>query len=309
MHSDSYFMIFLLVIVALLILVVFLRNSLQKAQREKRRQAVISQTLVTAQEQNELFDLKFLNTDDNMPGLAGTLIDVRADTLRMEVLRLLPDLTNAHVDVYFHVVQPAGSIFYKFRSRLREVHQKTDRSHVVLDAPSSLEVGQRRNFMRVRPPAAAVRAIGVWPLDMARPVPRTTRDVGRPQIFYKAGMQNRPVQIENISATGMALRFLMPDPQVPPVPAEKGFQLLCLLVYAVPEADGEKLITFWCTSQVLNIRTTKDNPPALVLGMEFTNWAVLEAGKTEIHWFHASPTRGVAPITQWVMQMDLEQRK
>lgn len=309
MQSDSYFLIFALAIIGLLILVFVLRNSLQKARLEKRRQAVINETLLTAQDQNELFDLKFLNTDENMPGLAGTLLDVRGDTLRMEVLRLLPDLKNAHVDVYFHVVQPAGSIFYKFRSCLRDVQQKVDRSFVLLDAPTSLEVGQRRSFMRIKPPSSVVRALGVWNMDMAHPVPHTTRELGRPHIFYKAGMASMPVQIENISATGMALRFLMPDPQVPPLVAEKGTQLLCLVVYAVPEQDGEKLTTFWCTCQVANVRTSKDGQPSLVLGMEFTNWAVLEANKAEIHWFHASPTRGAAPIIQWVMQMDLAQRK
>ena len=49
--------------------------------------------------------------------------------------------------------------------------------------------------------------------------------------------------------------------------------------------------------------------PALILGVEFTNWAVLEQGKSEIHWFHSSTSRGVGPITQWVMRMDMEQRK
>jgi hypothetical protein len=41
--------------------------------------------------------------------------------------------------------------------------------------------------------------------------------------------------------------------------------------------------------------------------MQFTNWAVMEPGSTEIHWFHTSPTKGVGPITQWVMRIDRHQ--
>ncbi|MBQ4566765.1 MAG: PilZ domain-containing protein [Desulfovibrio sp.] len=303
MQGDSYFLIMAGLIVGLLILVVFLRNNLKKAQREKRRQAVINETLVTAQEQNELFELKFLNTGENAPGMPATMLHVLGDSLHMEILHTLPKWKNAYVDVYFHVLQPAGSIFYKFRSQLRSLSHEGNKTFVVLAAPQHLEVGQRRSFMRVKPPYASVRALGVWTLDEAD-IPRTTRDVGRPTVFYKTGMEVRSVLIENISATGMALRFMMPDPENPPLQVEKGTPLLCLLVYAMQEGEGEKLVTFWCTCQVVNIRTTKDSPPALVLGLEFTNWAMLEPGKTEIHWFHASPTRGVAPLTLWVMQLD-----
>lgn len=49
--------------------------------------------------------------------------------------------------------------------------------------------------------------------------------------------------------------------------------------------------------------------PALILGVRFTNWAILEPGGTEISWFHCSPTHGVLPITQWVMYLDMVQRK
>ena len=45
----------------------------------------------------------------------------------------------------------------------------------------------------------------------------------------------------------------------------------------------------------------------MILGTEFTNWAVLEPGKADINWFHSTPKSGVSPITQWVMQMDMNE--
>ena len=71
----------------------------------------------------------------------------------------------------------------------------------------------------------------------------------------------------------------------------------------------DRVVTFWCTCDVLNIRMQKEPTPALVLGTEFSNWAVLEQGKADINWFHSTPKSGVSPITQWVMQMDIQQRK
>jgi hypothetical protein len=47
----------------------------------------------------------------------------------------------------------------------------------------------------------------------------------------------------------------------------------------------------------------------MILGTEFSNWAVLEQGKSDINWFHSTPKSGVSPITQWVMQIDIQQRK
>ena len=105
----------------------------------------------------------------------------------------------------------------------------------------------------------------------------------------------------------MALRFPAESLDVKPVDLDKGSQLLCLIIYQVNKDD--RIVTFWCTCNVLNTRMRQDPETALILGTEFTNWAVLEPGKAEINWFHSTTKSGVAPITQWVMQMDMQQRK
>ena len=52
-----------------------------------------------------------------------------------------------------------------------------------------------------------MRVIGIWKLDPATPIPRDTGEIGRPLIYYKQDMAAAPVQVEDISATGMALRL------------------------------------------------------------------------------------------------------
>jgi hypothetical protein len=120
-------------------------------------------------------------------------------------------------------------------------------------------------------------------------------------------MDAAPVVLENISSTGFALRFSLSDPAEPPEQLTKGWPLLCLVIYSVDE-NNEQFNIFWSTSEIVNSRVDDGENPALVLGTMFTNWAMFEQGKTEIHWFHTSPTRGVMPITQWVMQVDRKQR-
>lgn len=72
---------------------------------------------------------------------------------------------------------------------------------------------------------------------------------------------------------------------------------------------SEKLITFWCTCEVVTARIQEDPLPALIPGVEFADRAVLKQGKSEIHWLHSSPARDVGPGTQWVMRTEREQRK
>ena len=111
--------------------------------------------------------------------------------------------------------------------------------------------------------------------------------------------------IEDISGTGMALRMQQP---VDAETFKTGARLLCLLIYSESKSAGE-LVTFWCVGKVVNAREVQDKSQSLILGVEFTKWALLEKGKSNINWFQNSPTVGVGPISQWVMKMSLEQRK
>ncbi|MDO5483311.1 MAG: hypothetical protein Q4F27_00215 [Desulfovibrionaceae bacterium] len=276
----------------------------------RQQQAAISQTLVTARRQDRCFDLKYVGSDGSIHRMTGMMHEVRGDTVCIRIPHEVPSWNNPQVDVYFQVEMPTGIIFYKFCSALRDARQEEEGEDtlVLLDAPLNLEVGQRRSFMRVTPPPSAIRFIGIWPM-VGRPAPGTIREVGTPSIFYKPGMSMKPIMVENISGTGLALRLYAPDEENPPLGIKVGFSLLCLLIYAVPDQESEKLTNFWCTCNVLNTRPLKDNPAFLAAGMEFTNWAEMEPGKPGIHWFNASPTRGVAPIIQWVMHLDREQRK
>ena len=307
MTGTELFIVVVFLIVALSVTLVVVKGRLQSIRHEAKRAEMIRHMLETAQEQNEIFDLNAEERHSHK-GLAGTLTKILGSQLELEILSYVSrELEGTPVEVFFRAMLPEGPAFFKFQSTVQQVKGSYEKSYIMLAMPKEIDAGQKRHFIRVKPPKDLVRVIGVWEMDPAKPIPRNTCEIGRPLLHYKAGMENELVQVADISATGMALRFPAESIEDKPVDLDKGSQLLCLIIYQVNKED--RVVTFWCTCDVLNIRMQKEPVPALVLGTEFSNWAVLEQGKSDINWFHSTPKSGVSPITQWVMQMDIQQRK
>lgn len=308
MTGKQLLLVIAVVLIILCTIVVIVQTRLQRQRQEARRKSIIRKLLETAQGQNEIFDINVLDKSAAHKGLAALLQTVSHTVLGLEVLGFLSqELTGMSVEVYFRATLPEGPSFYKFRSTILSIESGREKSRLQLASPEDLDAGQKRLFIRIKPPKEKVRVIGVWELDPSKPMPRNTAEINRPLLHYRRGMEKESIQVENISATGMALRFPMEDLEIKPVDLDKGSQLLCLIIYCM--GKEEKIVTFWCTCKVLHARIHEGTEPALVLGTEFTNWAVLEQGKSDIHWFHSLQSRGVSPITQWVMHMDMEQRK
>ena len=307
MTGTELLIIVVLLLVALCVTLVVVKGRLQTIRQEAKRTEMIRSMLETAQGQNEIFDLN-VEERHSHKGLAGTLTKILTTQLELEVLSYVSrELEGTLAEVYFRAMLPEGPAFFKFHSTIQQVKGSYEKSYLMLSMPKEIDAGQKRHFIRVKPPKDLVRVIGVWEMDPAKPIPRNTCEIGRPLLHYKAGMENELVQVADISATGMALRFPAESLEDKPVDLDKGSQLLCLIIYQVNRE--ERVVTFWCTCDVLNIRMQNEPAPALIMGTEFSNWAVLEQGKCEINWFHSTPKSGVSPITQWVMQMDIQQRK
>ena len=307
MTGTELFIVVVFLIVALSVTLVVVKGRLQSIRHEAKRAEMIRHMLETAQEQNEIFDLNAEERHSHK-GLAGTLTKILPATLELEILSYASrELEGTKAEVYFRAMLPEGQAFVKFHSTIQQVKGNYEKSFLLLSMPKEIDAGQKRHFIRVKPPKDLVRVIGVWEMDPAKPIPRNTCEIGSPLLHYKAGMEDELVQVADISATGMALRFPAESLEDKPVDLNKGSQLLCLIIYQVSKDD--RVVTFWCTCDVLNIRMQNGPEPALILGTEFSNWAVLEQGKADINWFHSTPKSGVSPITQWVMQMDIQQRK
>lgn len=308
MTSTQLLIVVGILLAALCGTLVMLRSRMQSMRQAAKRADIIRSLLETAQVQNEIFDLNALEKHGSARGIAGTLTKIFSTQLELEVLSYVSrEIEGTPVEVYFRAIMPEGPAFFKFQTIAQQVQGGYEKSQILLAMPKDIDAGQKRHFIRVKPPKDLVRVIGVWEMNPDKPIPRKTCDIGRPLLHYKSGMETELVQVADISATGMALKFPAESVDVKPVDLDNGSQLLCLIIYQMGKED--RVVTFWCTCNVLNTRMQKDPVPALILGTEFTNWAVLEQGKCDINWFHSTPKSGVSPITQWVMQMDIQQRK
>ena len=271
-----------------------------------RRMAALHDLLGRAQEQNQLFDISVDGAIRRSP-MSGLLAGFSATALQMEILAFVPgELRGEPVEVYFRVNAPEGPAFYRFRSAIAQVRSGNAISRVSLAFPTDIFLGQKRRFFRVQPPKEKVRLIGVWNLPAEKALPRDTAEIGPPLLHYKFGDGAETMQVADISTSGMALSFPLPDPEKRPVDLKLGDRVLCLLVYQV--AKENRIVTFWCTCTVSNERTPQEPEPMLIFGLRFTNWAVLERGNSEIRWFNSTEENGASPITQWVRQLEVERR-
>lgn len=280
--------------------------SIKLARKKKvlnAQESFVHKALSLAQSQYEIFNIKLNTPGMARNGLSAMLHSIDAKSMEMVVQDYVTeDWDGKPVEVFFRTKNPEGPVFYVFNSKILKIQSDYGNSRLVCALPQNLRVEKKRHFIRVQPQKDDIRVIGVWPMQAGQTLPAATNEIGTPLTHYRPGMPDEPVQVENISASGLALRFLYGDDDKPAVELSKGAQLLCLVVYV--HEESEKPIAFWCTGEVMNSRVTDGPQKALVLGLEFTNWAILEQGTSEIHWAHSSPTRGVRPIAQWVGIID-----
>lgn len=271
----------------------------RKKRRANARDDFITTTLALAQSQFEIFDIKLDGAGSRRSGISALLAGIEGGNLEMSVQDYVPpEMQGQPIEVFFRARNPEGLVFYTFFSKILHINSDYEDSRLFCAMPGQLRVEKKRHFMRVSPPRQDIRVIGVWPLRPGQTLPSATGEIGAPLTHYRQGMTEEPVQVENISAAGMALRFPYDKDGKPAVELGKGAQLLCLVVYAHENTDHP--VAFWCTGEIMNARIDEGQRNALVLGLEFTNWAVLQKGASEIHWSHSSPTRGVKPIARWV---------
>lgn len=280
----------------------------------KNTKARIHATLMEAQGQRQVFELHVQNHSNKI--IASTILQViDTDALTFESLGHVSNLLiNVPVDVFFRVRDGLTTNYYKCRCKILDVTiVSMNRVRVKVSMPNDFAEGQKRNFFRIKPSPASIRALLLWEQPLDKPIPRSTAEIGTPLFTFtnlEEVEEENPdaiplMPVEDISGSGLGLCIPKPD-NIEQI--QTGMQILCLMVYKESEA-AKRNVKFWCIGKVVNVRDTPANKDLLVLGLEFSNWALMEPQQKEIHWFHNSPSNGVSPIIQWVRKMDLENNK
>lgn len=317
--TRSYAEIALILLVLLLPLVFFVISAINRYRDHKilqKQRGAIKEVLSRAQLQNESFEIHF----DHQAGRTAynaLLHDISFEQIQFTILNRLPKtLIGQRADIFFCVIEQKRRLFYKFRVTVTDLKiNKYGLSKISVSFPPSLELGQKRSFFRMTPLPNTVRVLALWLLAPEKNLPRTTAEIGPPFLSAtlpkeeeskKEVKENFSLNVQDISGSGIGLKIKAQtdDPRL-----VKDAQILFLLVYNEAPKGEESLINFCCTGRITNIRQAAEGDPALILGIEFTNWALLEKGQRLIKWFHQPKATGIGPILQWVTKMDLEKRK
>lgn len=282
----------------------FLWKLKKKKARSSSLQNFVRDSLEQARTQFEIFDIKADMEGEAKNGISALIEKIDANSIYMESSNYMPqDLLNKDVEVFFRLQREEGPVFYAFKSVIRKIQPDYEHSEFVLAMPDHLRVEKKRHFLRVQPQKNDVQVIGVWHIKPGSRLPQSSAEIGKPIRQYRKGRTEETVQVENVSASGLALRFKLDKDGTAPFDYKKGSQLLCLLVYQMDDTEN-KPTAFWCSGEIMNSRIADGQEKELVLGLEYTNWAVLEQGTSDIHWAHSSPTRGARPILQWVKKIE-----
>jgi len=286
-------------------------NRYRLRQQAMRNKARIRELLEMAQLQNQNFEIQ-LGEQSNRVSYSSILELIKGDSLHFNVLHHVASVWVAtKADIFFSVVEKGVRHFHKFHVSVVAINARQKSSTVCTEIPKSLEIGQKRAFFRIAPLPNTVRVLALWLLAPTDPLPRSTNDVGAPFLSCKIrkGAESDDIfslYVEDISGSGIGLRLQTTTEDERIV---KDGQILCLLVYNESMHGEERLVNFCCTGRITNIRQAQDNDATKILGIEFTNWALLEKGNKNINWFHQAKATGIGPILQWVTKMDIEQRK
>ncbi len=279
----------------------------KKKEKNSARKSFVLDCLEQAKAQYEIFNIKSNIEGEAKNGISAMLEKIDKNTLQMESSNFIPqDWQGKDADVFFRVKREEGPVFYAFKTVIRRIRSDYEHSEIEVSLPDHIRVEKNRHFVRVQPQKDDVQVIGVWPIKPGSRLPHSSADIGKPISQYRKGRTDAIVKVENVSASGIALRFKLDKQGNPPLAFSKGSQLICLVVYQMDDQD-EKPTAFWCSGEIMNSRIAEGQERELVLGLEYTNWAILEQGTSEIHWAHSSPTRGARPILQWVKKIEQRQ--
>jgi len=211
---------------------------------------------------------------------------------------------NQLVEVFFSIpslVSPGRKDFYKFKCTVLSVERHENISFIRTSAPASLESGQKRNFFRVAPLPNTVKMLAMWILPSKSDLPRNTADIGNPRVSSREGDNSRNIKIYDISASGVGLEV---NESVNDEQLQVNSQILCLIIFNESIHSGERLVNFFASGKITNIRPAVDDKSNNIMGIEFTNWSILQRDSKTINWFQIKKGNGVSPILQWISKME-----
>ena len=209
-----------------------------------------------------------------------------------------------HVTCYFRIqMGKQHPMFYNFSTSIEQVSKNDQGLPIIfLTRPSVIELGQKRQHLRIDPPVRLLHSVILWPAVRTRGY-ALQGDVRQwPQPISKLKPESHELVVRDISAGG--IRLELDRKSVKDLEAAKGQEYFLRLALNVPD-QRKPLILFLAGSLVNLFDDIQDS--TLTMGLQFSSRGT---GGTPEHpvltWKDIKPEDGVEELGNWVLRRHLE---
>lgn len=281
---------------------------LHRKRHENARKRMAEDALQTAAAQRSIFYIEFQNKELQSYKLKSRCADIASEQIVFDVgdSFISSEWLGEETLVFFQVAVKGRPSFYQFRGNVSEIRRNDKTPTICLPVPGFLDPGQKRNFLRVSPPAEYVLHLRIWPLADSAPLPSTVYELSPTTLEYRPDLKET-VLVNDISAGGVGV-FL--DITSPPekMKLQKGSRLLCLLMLKSLEKGGNPL-NLWLIGKIVVIATQSEEKNRLRLGVRFTHWMPMERQAAAFSWLPLQEDEGVTPLANWVIRRNFEESR
>ncbi|MEG2172778.1 MAG: hypothetical protein RRY29_05915 [Desulfovibrionaceae bacterium] len=274
-------------------------------QRKKIAHALLERSI----DQRAQFRLENSTAEKNSDTILGNCIKITPTELFVAVDDTIAsiNLIEQFVKIYFSITLKRKRNYFQCTTKVLDAKRERGSLIFRLAMPKIIDTGQKRNFVRVNPHKDAVLALALWPQGEQDTLPARYAEL-EPAVFQYRPNRVNQITLENISGGGMRLILAIDEKQKSEIDLSLGGRLLILIV--LRSDDTQKPMPFWVVGKIRMISELKSPVNSIAIGISYTNWAILEQGKsTPISWFPADESGGIAPLATWTMRHHLEQHK
>ncbi len=238
--------------------------------------------------------------------LKCSLEEVTSDDMVLElpayIRSIKSQMVGRKVYVIFGIPYKKQMIFYYFSSKIKGSFKKDDYLFLRIEIPNSLELRQKRNFLRIETRLEDFIDLIIWRerfLSTGELV-KNLKDLGKP--IYKK-MENVFFPVVDISALGIRLKFTrieLNDLVGRELDKGDGF----IIYFKVKDERRDKIYSFLVHGIVKNVY--KDPIGKYVeYGIQFIEQGKVSEDSKFIKWEKIDPKTGIRELSDWVMQKHL----
>ncbi len=214
-----------------------------------------------------------------------------------------PQMVGRKVYVIFGIPYKKQMIFYYFTSKIISSFKKDDYLFLRIEIPNSLELRQKRNFLRIETRPEDFIDLIVWK-EKFLPTGELVKDLknlGKP--IYKKKTEHAFFPVLDISALGIRLKFdrVELNKRVGELNKGNGF----IIFFKIKDERREKTYSFLVHGIIKNVYRDPVGKH-IEYGIQFIEQGkVSEDSSSIIKWEKIDPKMGIRELSDWVMQKHL----